>query len=164
MLGAGFLYRLGQFSLLPMYLILLIGDFVADVAWYAVGYYGAAKLLQKYGKFFNITPEIIRKIEMRFKRFSTSILIISKLTMGFGFALATLLVAGMLKVPFKKYVALNLLGGIVWTGVMITIGYFFGNIYLLVSEPYKIAFVVFAIVLVIATLRWINRYLVNTEI
>ena len=61
MITSGFLYRLGQFDILPLYLCLMAGDFVADVAWYIVGRFAARKLINRFGKFFNITPEIDRK-------------------------------------------------------------------------------------------------------
>ncbi|MCL5775236.1 MAG: VTT domain-containing protein, partial [Patescibacteria group bacterium] len=122
MITSGFLYRLGQFELAPLYFSLMAGDFVADIGWYGVGRYGAKPILHKFGKFLNITPEIIEKIEKRFKTYQNKILFISKITMGFGFALATLIVAGMLRVEFKKYVLLNLFGGFVWTAFLLLLG------------------------------------------
>ena len=53
--------------------------------------------------------------------------------MGFGFAVVTLMVAGMLKVSFKRYVVINLFGGFIWTAMLLVIGYFFGNIYTLIT-------------------------------
>lgn len=164
MLTSGFLYRLGQFEFFPMYLTLMAGDLVADVGWYAVGYYGTRPLINKFGDFLNITPEIIDKIEKRFNTYQNKILFISKITMGFGFALATLIVAGMLKVPFKKYVLLNLAGGFIWTLFLIVIGYFFGNVYALLTKPLKVAFLLISAIFVIITLYLVNRYLVKTEI
>ena len=164
MITSGFLLRAAQFQLVPLYFALIAGDFTADIGWYAVGRYGARGLVNRYGKFFNITPEIIAKIEKRFQTYQDSILFISKITMGFGFALATLIVAGMLHVPFKRYVILNFLGGFIWTAFLLVIGYFFGNIYFLLATPLKIGFIIFAVVVVVYGLWAVNRYLVKTEI
>lgn len=164
MLTTGFLYRLGQFDIAPLYFSLMAGDFVADIGWYAVGRFGAWPLINKYGAFLNITPEIIYKIEKRFKTYQNKILFISKITMGFGFALATLIVAGLLRVDFKKYVVLNFLGGFIWTGLLLTVGYFFGHAYEALVGPAKIVFISVSIVLVFWGLWAINRYLVKTEI
>ena len=76
-----------------------------------------------------------------FRRHDTKILFISKITMGFGFAIATIMAAGASKVPFRKFLIFNLLGGIILTGVLISIGYFFGNFYFLVEDGFKILFV-----------------------
>jgi membrane protein DedA with SNARE-associated domain len=164
MVASGFLYRLGQFEILPLYFTLMSGDLVADVAWYAVGRFGARKLINRYGKFFNITPEIITKIEKRFRAYQDRILFISKITMGFGFALATLIVAGMLHVPFKRYVLLNFLGGFIWTAFLLAVGFFFGNVYESLIGPAKPIFITLVIVIVIYGLWATNRYLTKTEI
>ncbi len=141
MISSGFLYRLGQFQLVPLYFSLMGGDFFADLGWYAIGRFGGGPLVRKFGKFLNITPEIIVKIEKRFKTYQNKILFISKITMGFGFALATLIVAGMLRIDFKRYALLNFFGGFIWTAFLLAVGYFFGNIYVYVPVPVKIAFI-----------------------
>ncbi|MEI6480651.1 MAG: DedA family protein [bacterium] len=164
MIGAGFLYRIGTFAFFPMYLCLVFGDFVADLCWYFIGYFGAKPVLNKFGRFLNVTPEIIKKVELRFKTYESVIILISKLTMGFGFSLATLIVAGMLKMDFKKYVSLNLLGGFVWTFFMISVGFIFGNIYSTLQKDLKIVFVGVFIFLVFFGIRTINRFLVNQKI
>ncbi len=164
MLTSGFLYRLGQFELLPLYFSLMAGDFTADLAWYAVGRFGARKLINRYGHWFNITPEIIEKIEKRFRTYQDKILFISKITMGFGFALATLIVAGMLRVPFKRYALLNFLGGFIWTAFLLLVGFFFGNIYDSLVGPIRPVFVALSIVVIVWGLWAVNRYLVKTEI
>ncbi len=164
MVGGGFLYRLSQLNFLPMYLCLVAGDFAADLVWYFVGYYGGRPLIVRYGKFFNITEEIIQKIEKRFRTYQTSILIVSKLTMGFGFSLATLITAGILKVSFRKYVAINLVGGFIWVGFLVLVGYLFGHVYLVIPDSIKVIFVLIGAIAVFFALRTINRYLVNTEI
>ncbi len=164
MIGAGFLYKLGQVDFIYMYIALVAGDFVADIMWYAIGFFGASTLVTKYGKFLNITPEIISKIEKRFKAYQTTILIVSKLTMGFGFALATLITAGILKAPFKKFATINLLGGFIWSLVMVGVGYFFGNVYMVIPTSYKLLFIGIILFIVIGTLHMVNRYLVEKEI
>ena len=164
MIGAGFLYQQGQFNFIQMYSCLVLGDFTADVFWYLVGRFGARKLINRYGRFFNITPEIIDKVEARFKAYQDLILWISKLTMGFGFSLATLLTAGMLKVKFQKYASINIIGGIVWVFILVFAGYFFGNVYGLISNQFKWLFVVFLALLVYFALKTVNRFLVNAKL
>ena len=164
MIGAGFLYQQGQFNFFQMYFCLVSGDFTADLVWYFVGRYGARSLINKYGKFFNITPEIIAKVEARFKAYQDLILWISKLTMGFGFSLATLLTAGMLKVHLKKYVTINLIGGLIWVFILVFVGFFFGNVYVLVANPFKWMFVVALALLVFFALKIVNRFLVNAKL
>ncbi len=164
MLASGFLYRLGGFDLVPMYLALVTGDFIADIGWYCIGRFAGRHIIYKYGHHIGITPNAIDKIEHRFNRYHEKILIISKLTMGFGFALVTLIAAGMLHVPFKKYVTLNLLGGFVWTALLLVIGYFFGNVYAMITGPEKILFVTVCLIGIITALNLAQKYLIKVNI
>lgn len=158
-IASGFLYKLGQFSLLPMYFVLVFGDFTADLVWYCVGRFGTRTAIFKYGHFIGITPEAIAKIERVFYKFHQKILIISKLTMGFGFAVVVLVVAGIFKIPFRNYVIFNLIGGFIWTTMLVTIGFFLGNIFMAISKPTKVLFIIFIFTLLILSLRYMNKYL-----
>jgi membrane protein DedA with SNARE-associated domain len=164
MMASGFLYKLGQFNLIPMYLVLVFGDFVADIAWYCVGRFGTRNAIFRYGHFMGITPEIIEKVEIRFKKYHQRILITSKLTMGMGFAFIVLIVAGIFKVPFKNYVVLNLIGGFIWTALIVSIGYFLGNIFLMIPQSIKISFIVLVLIAFILGIRYANQYLKKMEI
>ncbi len=164
MLASGFLFHLGQFSFWPMYTSLVLGDFTADIMWYCLGRFGTRKAIFKYGHIINLTPAVLEKVEDRFRRYHQKILIISKLTMGLGFAAVILVVAGIFKIPFKNYVILNLVGGFIWTGFLLAIGYFFGNIYLLITGPEKIIFAGAVLIVFIFSIRFVNNYLTTKEI
>lgn len=163
-LASGFLLKLGQLEFLPIYAVLVAGDLTADIGWYCLGRYGTRGLILRYGHFLNITPETIATVERRFNRYHERILLISKLTMGLGFAVITLTIAGMSKVPFRNFVALNLIGGLVWTLFLLVVGYNFGNVYAHVSDTQKLIFLAVVLTLVVLSLRYINRYLMTKDI
>ncbi len=159
MMTGGFLFRLGQFSFLPMYLALVLGDFTSDMTYYCVGRFGTRLFILRFRRFLGVTPEIIEKVESRFLKYHQKILIISKMTMGMGFATVTLMVAGMFRTPTKNFVLINLIGGFIWTGFVVGLGYYFGNIYSQISGPLKIIFVC-AIVAVLAIIfTYVNKKL-----
>ena len=164
MMASGFLYGLGKFNFVPMYIALVLGDFTADIGWYCLGRYGTRKLLFRFGHFLGLTPEILEKVENSFKKYHDKILIISKLTMGMGFAFVVLIVAGMFRVPFKNYVILNLIGGFIWTAFLVAIGYFIGNIYLMITGPIKIIFAISVLIAFIFGIRYANKYLKKKKI
>lgn len=164
MMASGFLFSIGQFDFLPMYLTLVSGDFVADIGWYLLGRYGTRHAIFRFGRFVGLTPEILEKVENRFIKYHQKILIMSKLTMGLGFAVIVLMVAGMFKVPFKNYVFLNLVGGFIWTAFLLTVGYFFGSVFAIIPGPMKIVFVVFIFIVFILGIRYANKYLKKKEI
>lgn len=142
MMISGFLVRLGFFDFWPIYLVLIAGDLTADVIWYFVGRHGGRPLIEKYGHWFSITPENVERAESFFHEHQAKILFISKLTTGFGFAIATLIAAGAAKVPFKKYITINFFGEFIWAGFLFAVGYFFGHLYTLVDKGLRWAFIV----------------------
>jgi len=160
----GFFLKLGHFAFWPLYLTLMAGDLAADAIWYGVGYYGALPLVRKYGKFLSISEELIKKTEDAFHRHQNKILFLSKITMGLGFALVILVTAGIVRIPFKKYLAFNAIGQIAWTGFLMSIGYFFGNLYLVINEGLRTMTAIAFGVLLVAIIYGVNRYLRTKDI
>jgi membrane protein DedA with SNARE-associated domain len=147
MMISGFLVHTGFFDFWPVYFLLMAGDLTGDVAWYLVGRHGARPLIERYGRFLSLTQKNVEKAETMFHEHQTKILFISKITMGFGFALATLIAAGAARVPFKKYFAINFFGQFIWTGVLMAIGYFLGNLYTLVDKSLRWGFAIALIII-----------------
>jgi membrane protein DedA with SNARE-associated domain len=154
----GFLVGLGELQFLPAYALLVTGDFIGDITWYLVGKYGALKVIHRWGKYISLEMEHVERFKTLFNKHDTQILFISKITMGFGFALAVLVAAGIAHVPFRKYALLNLLGGFLWTGLLMGIGYFFGNIYLSVSENLRLLTIAALFIIFMLALYGFGRY------
>lgn len=159
MMISGFLVHTGFFSFWPIYLILVAGDLTGDVLWYLVGRHGGRPFIEKYGHFVSVTEANVEKMEAFFHQHQTKILFISKLTTGFGFAIATLMAAGAARVPFKKYITINFFGEFVWAGFLFAIGYFFGNLYSLVDKSLRWGFIAGLIILLGFAAYGFSRYM-----
>lgn len=134
MMMSGFLIKLGVLTLGYTFIALSIGDLLADICWYYVGYHFGNRVIGRFGKFFDISAESIDSAKELFSKNRKMILLVSKMTAGFGLSLATLVTAGIVRTPFGEYVALNFFGQLVWTAIMLAVGYFFGHIYILVDN------------------------------
>lgn len=163
MAAAGFLIKLGHFKVLPAFSMLLLGDLLADITWYYIGHFGARKFIQKFGRFFGVTENILEKVKKLFQRHHNKILLFSKVTMGFGVAVPILITAGISKISIRRFILLNFLGGLVWTASIMTIGYFFGNIYILISDSLKIGFIIGVGIMLAAILFGFSKFL-RTEV
>jgi len=158
MVAAGFLYRLDFFDLLPLFLSLMVGDLIGDMLWYGVGYYFADPFIGKFGRFLGITPEMFERGKTFFQRHDVKILVISKITLGFGMALATLLAAGASRVPMRTYLSLNAGGEVFLVGGLLAVGYFFGHVYTFVSAGFRTVFVLAMAVLVVFLIHNFSKY------
>lgn len=125
----GFLWRLGILSFLPLYISLMAADLIGDVAWYNIGYHWGPKFIGRFGHLFNITEKNVATIERLFHKHKDWVLFVSKITSGFGFAIVTLMTAGLVRIPFRRYMTLNAAGQLIWTGALIGVGYSFGHFY-----------------------------------
>lgn len=161
---AGLIIRLGLASFWPIYITLMAADLTGDTIWYGVGYYFADPLTSKYGKYFGLTPELIVKIKTIFQNHERKILFLSKITFGFGFPLAMLVVAGMSKMSFKKYITSLFFGQFIFTGILISVGYFFGNLYVTINKDLKFISVVAFFVFIFLVLTGIRSYLKNRNL
>jgi len=159
MLLSGFLVRLHVLAFWPIYLVLIAGDLTGDVVWYWVGRRGARRIIEKYGHFLSLTEENVEKAERFFNDHQGKILFLSKITMGFGFAIATLVAAGVAKVPFKKYFAINFVGEFIWAGILMTLGYFLGNLYTLVNKSLQWAFIVAMVLIGFAAVYGFGKFM-----
>ncbi len=155
----GIVLRLGYFHLAPVYIALMVGDLIGDIFWYEVGRHFGHRFIKRFGKYFSITEEAVAKVTRIFHAYSDKILFISKISNGFGFALVTLMTAGMTRIPFLRYLSINLIGQFVWTGLLLAVGYFFGNAYAAVDGIFAKASVVALFIVLIFAFNGYRKYL-----
>src|SRR6201999_548996 len=98
-----------------------------------------------------------------FHKYHLRILVISKLTMGFGLAVPILMTAGMMRVSFKRYCAINIIGSFIWVGFVIFIGYTFGNVLSLVPEAFQIGAFFVMIALFFLAMRLLTKRLEKVD-
>jgi membrane protein DedA with SNARE-associated domain len=161
MAAGGFFLRLGLVNIFLTYFALVFGDLAADIMWYYVGYFGADNLIKRFGHFFSIDQEIIAKLKVFFRKHENKILVISKVTMGLGFSMATLLTAGMSRVSIKKFIAFNFIGGLIWTAFLMVLGYVFGNIYLVIETGTRDIFLAGIVIIIVGVLAGFGKYMRN---
>jgi len=125
---AGVLIKLGAFGFWPLYIALMVGDLAGDAIWYFVGRRYGRPFIARYGQYVNINGREVERMTRRFHRHQHSVLFLSKVSNGFGFALVTLITAGMVKIPFGRYMLVNLSGQFIWTGLLIGVGFFFTHL------------------------------------
>ena len=123
----GFLASIGAVKLVPMFLLFVVSYSLSGYMWYAVGYFGGAKPIDKWGRKDEKSRKIIEKVEEYFNRYSGRAIILTKLT--FSLTIATLIMAGSLKYDFRKFHLYNFLGSLGWVALTFFMGFFFGESY-----------------------------------
>jgi len=154
----GIILRLGYFSLVPVYIALMLGDLIGDVAWYHIGYHYGHRAIKKFGARFGITEAGVLRMEKLFHENKHKILFISKITNGFGLSIVTLTTAGIVRIPFLRYMTINIIGQLIWSGMLLGIGYFFSDSYMRIhSVAGKISFILGIVVAAVLAFLWVRQ-------
>lgn len=124
---AGFLASVASISLWPAFFVCLTGEVVSGFAWYTVGYYAGSKPIDRWGRKDKNSRKIIEKVEEYFQRYSGRAILFAKVT--WSLTIATMITAGSFKYSLKKFAAYNILGSLLWVGMVFFVGFFFGESY-----------------------------------
>ena len=156
-LTSGALLYAGFFSFWPIYFVLMLGDLIGDVFLYYLGYRYGHNFAVKFGKYLKLTEAHIEKAKELFHKHKNWILLFSKTTNGLGFAVAVLFTAGMSKIPFWRYIGINILGQLIWSGMLIALGYFFSHAYVQINNTLgKVTLVLGGIIALLLFIKYIK--------
>lgn len=159
MAATGFLTKLGYFDPFTALMALVCGDVVSDVLWYYLGYFKWYKKIASVSQQFEITKRVSQKITTLYNTHPSKVIFLSKISMGFGFNLVVLVTAGILRIPLQKFIIINFFGGIIWVSVLMLLGYFFGNMYLLIEQGLQAMYIFVGFIVFITTIALIGRYI-----
>lgn len=122
-----FLSTLGYLNLFFVFWIVLAGDIFGDMIHYAIGRWGGAPLLNRWGHHIGVTEKRFLRLKQSFHTHPRRTLFTGKLLQGVG--AMVLQAAGAVKMPLKTFVWYNLIASIPKALFLIAIGYFFGYAY-----------------------------------
>jgi len=121
---SAFLASQGYFNVGIVFILSVAGDVVGDIILYYIGYFGGPHILEKVQKFLKISGNVVEKLKNRFHQNSERLIFYVKSTTGLSYITFTL--AGALRMKMSKFVKNSILGGLVWSSLLVTLGYFFG--------------------------------------
>ena len=124
LLIAGYLASVGYLKLPYVLAIVLITTFIGDNMAYWIGRIKGKSLLLKYGKYIFIHKERLEKAEKYFKNHGGKTVFFSRFIIGLRFFGP--IIAGSLKMRWRRFLLFNILGILIWVPTVTLIGYFFG--------------------------------------
>jgi membrane protein DedA with SNARE-associated domain len=121
--AAAFAASLGHFDIRLVMLLAIAGDVVPDVCYYAIGYW--SRNLEWVSRRFRIPAENLARIEAFVSRHQLKALAVFKYVPLI--AVTGLILTGRTRMPFRKFLAADILIGIPNVLLFTGIGYFFGQ-------------------------------------
>lgn len=130
---------------------------VGDNIGFALGYYGGRPVLARYQSLFKIQDAMIARGESLFARYGAVTIFFARFVFGLRIIAGPL--AGVLRMPWRKFGIFNFLGASVWVTVIAGAGYLFGQHWHRLERFIKRFDIAMAIVaaLVLAFLWWRRR-------
>ncbi len=128
---SGFLASRGIVNIFIVSLLLLLGDLVGDSMYYAIGRFGGIPFLKRWGYFFRVEESGLTRLKSHFVNHGAKVLLVGK-TQALGSAILT--AAGISKMPYIRFLWVNMAGTIIKTALLVGLGYYFGEAYVALDD------------------------------
>lgn len=152
--AAGFLIRTGVLNLWLVYLILISSDLIPDSMFYSIGYYGYhSKFVQNYIGSFRFFHNHFDAVKKLWKNHAWKTILLGKI--AYGMALPFLMSAGMVKMPFKKFIWYTFQVTLLQYTVYLALGYASGHFYTMISKYLYVPYYFMAAVVIIFVASYI---------
>lgn len=138
---AGALAATGSLNVYIIFLLLSIAAILGDTVNYALGKYFGEKVFSRF-----IKKDHLEKTKLFFNKYGKKTIILAR----FIPIIRTFapFVAGIGKMNYFTFLSYNIIGGIVWVGIFIFAGFFFGNVPI-IKENLSIIIILIIIVSII---------------
>ena len=126
LLLASFLaYSQHELQLSYIILVAVCAATLGDNLGFAIGYRGGRPLLDRYRHVFRIRTSTIERGERLFDEYGAATIFFARFIFGLRVIAGPL--AGVLRMPWKRFALFNFLGALLWVSVIATVGYKFGK-------------------------------------
>lgn len=160
--AAAFASAFGYFDIWIVFFLSVLGDIVADIIYYVIGYYSRIAVIEKFGHHFGLTKQRMEKIENTLNKYPVRTIIALKLTP----VLPTpgLMIVGTTRLKLKKFIAICTAIILPKVIFFMAVGYYFGAAYDYILKRFEkggiiLVAVVFAIILIYWAFGKVSAYL-----
>jgi len=115
----------GQLNIVVVVLIGFLAALLGDNVGFAIGHFGGRALVLRFGRYVFLTAERLDKAEGFFTRHGGKVVTIARFVEGLRQANG--IVAGLAKMPWRRFLVFNALGAAIWVGTWSAVGYLAGN-------------------------------------
>jgi len=125
LIAGSILAALGQFKVGWILLIGFSGAIIGDNIGYAIGYYGGRRFVIKYGRYFFLSRARLHRLEGFFESHGGKIIVVARFIEGLRQFNG--LVAGIGQMRWRRFLAFNIVGALLWSSFWVGIVYFLGS-------------------------------------
>ncbi len=154
--AAAFAAALHYLNIWLVLLLSVLANAIPDIVYYAIGYWGRERFINKYGHYIGITPERLAATEKLAKQHSGKSLFMIKMIPFL--ATPGLILVGATKMDIKKYALWSILIIIPTSLLYLILGYYFGAAYNTIDRYLHAgAYVITTAIIVVIAVVYLQR-------
>ncbi|MEV4351936.1 DedA family protein [Actinoplanes sp. NPDC049596] len=115
----------GHLDLLGVATVALLAAVIGDTLGYEIGRRGGRPLVHRFGRYVRLTPQRLDKVEAFMTRQGPKVIVVARFVEGLRQFNG--IVAGLSGMHYRKFIAWNALGALLWVGLWSTAGYLAGD-------------------------------------
>ncbi len=145
--------RSDQFNIIRVMLTAATGAVIGDNIGFAIGHHYGRGILLRFGRFIFLTPKRLERMENYFQSHGNKTILVARFITGLRVFAA--LLAGASKMRWRVFFVYNVAGALLWSIVITTLGYLFGqSLPLLVKWVGRSGTILLIVVIVIVVIVW----------
>ncbi len=115
----------GRLSLALVATLGFLAAVLGDNVGFAIGHFGGRPLAERFGRYVLLTPARLDRATALFDRHGGKIITVARFIEGLRQANG--IIAGIARVPWRRFLAFNALGAALWVATWTSVGYFSGS-------------------------------------
>lgn len=120
-----FFASFGYFNPFVVLFFGFLSDMISDSVFYAIGYYNGNWVVRKFGKYFKLSEKTFDAVNHFYKHHGGKSVFLAKIMSGV--VPPIFIVAGYSRMSLRRFYLFAAMGGIIWSSLMVSLGYFFGS-------------------------------------
>jgi membrane protein DedA with SNARE-associated domain len=125
LMAAGVVAGAGKLNVFVVAILGFLAAVVGDNIGYLIGGFGGRRLVLRFGRYVFVTEQRLDKVEDFFGRNGGKIVAVARFIDGLRQLNG--IVAGIVRMPWQRFLAFNALGAAAWVGVWTSVGYLAGG-------------------------------------
>jgi membrane protein DedA with SNARE-associated domain len=159
LLAAGLYAGTGQLNIVAIGLLGFLAATAGDNIGFAIGHFGGRRLVLRFGRYVLLTEQRLDKTADVFTRHGGKIVAVARFIDGLRQVNG--IIAGLVGMPWWRFLAFNALGAALWVGLWTTVGYLAGNHIGVLYDQFHHYELYLLIAAVVVTVGLIIRHLVR---
>jgi len=157
---AGFLVAKGGMSFVVVIVVSTLGSLLGSLVSYYIGYYGGHRFVKRFGKYFLLDAEHLRKAEKWFLKRGKKTIFFSRFVPGVRHVIS--IPAGIGKMKIAKFSVFTFLGAGIWNTILLLIGFILEKNWKIVYNYSRYIDMILVFLVVILIIYYVY-YLINRK-